>query len=144
MDNNQNGFYKLSWAQRLMCDSDLTVELDDPVYNTAVCIEDIESELSDVTYQEYYASVNASIRVDYYKYYDGRNQLLLSCTFTVYDTISGDFGENMSEWDIEDFCEEVDVDCIVRHMDINDFTGLSKLDFFALGVPTSGEGAECG
>lgn len=129
-----------SWAQRLMCDSDLIVELEDPVYNTTVCIEDIEGELGDMTYQEYDVSVNASVRVDYYKYYDGKKQLLLSCTFTVYETISGDFSQNMSEWDMEDFCEEGDVDGIVNHMNIDDFKGLNALDLFALGVPTSGEG----
>lgn len=129
-----------AWAQRLMCDSNLTVELDDPVYKTAVSVEDIEGELSDVTYQEYDASVNASVRIDYYKYYDGRNQLLLSCTFTVYEVISGGFGENLSEWDMEDFGDDGEVDGIVSQLNINDFNGLSNLDLFALGVPTSGDG----
>lgn len=129
-----------SWAQRLMCNPDLTVDLDDPVYKTSVNIEDIEGELDDMTYQEYDVSVNASVRADYYKYYDGRRQLLLSCTFTVYETISGDIDGNMSEWDIEDYCEEGDVDGIIGGLNINDFDGLKNLDFFAQGVPTNGEG----
>ncbi len=145
-----------SWAQRLMCNPELVVEstsvtqntleqdiiesTSNPAYRTIVSIEDVEGELGDMSYQEYDVSVNAYVKADYYKIYNGEKQLLLSSTFTVYETVSGDFGGNMSEWDIEDFCEEGDVDRIVRHMDINDFTGLSNLDFFALGIPTSGEG----
>lgn len=53
---------------------------------------------------------------------------------------SGDFDEDMSEWDIEDFGENDEIEDIVSKLDEHDFDGLSKLDFFALGIPTSGEG----
>lgn len=129
-----------SWAQRLMCNPDLSVKLDEPVYKTSVIIEDIEGEFGDMTYQEYDVSVYAYVRADYYKYYDGRRQLLLSCTFTVNESISRDFDKEMSEWDMEDFCDEGDVDGIIGGLDINDFDGLNDLDFFAQGVPTNGNG----
>lgn len=129
-----------SWAQRLMCDPNLVVESDEPVYKTVVSIEDIEGELGDLTYQEYDVSANASVKADYYKIYDGKRQLLLSCTFTAYDSISGDFDDNMSEWDVEDFADDGDVENDVSLLSIKDFEGLSNLDFFALGVPASGEG----
>lgn len=129
-----------SWAQRLMCDPNLVVELEAPIYKTAVSIEDTEGELGDLSYQGYDVSTNASVKADYFKICDGKRQLLLSCTFNVYDTIYGEFEGDMSEWDMEDFGDDGEVDGIVSQLNINDFNGLSNLDLFALGVPTSGDG----
>ncbi len=129
-----------SWAQRLMCDPNLTVELDAPVYRTTVSIEYIEGELEYMTYREYDVSANASVKADYYKIYDGKRQLLLSCTFNAYESIFGDFDDDMSEWDVEDFAEDGNVEEIISDLSVNDFAGLSNLDFFASGIPTSGDG----
>lgn len=148
-----------SWAQRLMCNPKLIVESTavttnsqeqssgeitaskgNPKYKTEIIVEDVEGELNDITYQDYDISVNASVWAEYYKVCEGKRQLLISCKFTVYDTISGDFDEDMSEWDIEDFGENDEIEDIVSKLDEHDFDGLSKLDFFALGIPTSGEG----
>lgn len=145
-----------SWAQRLMCDSNLFMDaaatpsdgsktsniysnLLEGEYVTRVEIQDIEGECDDADWQEYSISATALVMVKYNKVTDNGEENLITCTFSAHTTIYEEFDDDMSSLDIECDFEDIVQDRIDDLSD-DDFEDLNYIDFHSQGVPVSGEG----
>jgi len=113
-------------------------------YTTDIEVENVSGDLGDVYGDGYSIIVTAQAVITYNAVIDGFINELMTCTLDISTTICRNLPRGITLYDCLEFgmATELDVEGPVENISERSFKGLSRLDFYALGVPTSGEGLD--
>lgn len=130
-----------TWGEMLKHNPDVEANVK---YVTEVFLTDVDKEYGEADCDSDYIEVPATayVKAVYYAVYNGQKYCLLTCTFTTGDCFRIDVYDE-DEYGFRGIHGEDIDDIIDRHVRYNplflgveDFYGLSELDFYASGVPT--------
>lgn len=111
-------------------------------YVTDVFLTNVEKDYDNAESccEDYTLDVTAEAKATYYAEYNGRKYPLITCTFSMQESFTEDFDDDLNVYEIEALVEDGRLGNYARahsaFYGVNDFEGLSQLDFHASGVPT--------
>lgn len=111
-------------------------------YVTDVFLTNVEKDYDNAESccADYTIDVAAEAKAIYYAEYNGRKYPLITCTFSIQESFTEDFDDDLNVYAIEALVEDGGLGDYARahsvFYDVNDFEGLGQLDFRASGVPT--------
>lgn len=110
-------------------------------YVTEVFLTEVEKDYDGAVSDgiDFTIDVTAVAKAIYYAEYEGRKYSLLTCKFSIQESFTEFFDDDLMWYQIETMVESGELGYYARAhsvlYDVNDFKGLSDLDFRASGVP---------